>query len=105
MCILQAKELNTLLLFIVSLGHDEVNFSKGHTLAYLTPAKYDKFSDVQENNKVGEIANVCVTTSETNTEILPAIPSVSKMIFPGDPPPVRKVLLQGANISAVHKNN
>ena len=50
MCILPEKEMNTLLLLIVNLGHGEVKISKGCTLAYLTPAKYENLSDVQENN-------------------------------------------------------
>ena len=81
MFILPEKELNTLLLFIVNLGHDEVKISKHHTLAYFTPAKYDNLSDDQENNQAGKLSNISITTSETNAEKLPPIPSASKMIF------------------------
>ena len=100
MCILPEKELNTLLLFIINLGHDEVKISKGCTLAYMSPDKYDNHLDVQENNQAGEIANISITTSKTNAEILPAFPSASKMIFPCDLTPVRKVLLQDVETSA-----
>ena len=92
--------LNKMLLFIVNVG-DEMKISKGHTLAYLTPAKYDSFSETEENNNKRVVTNISfVTTSETNVEILPAIPANSKMIFPGDHIPLRKVVLQDIIISA-----
>ena len=99
MYILPDKKLNTLLL-IVNLGHNEVEISKGHTLAYLTPAKYENLSDAEENNQAGEIANISATASEINAEILTAIPQLERSFYPGDYTPVRKVLLQDAKISA-----
>ena len=44
--------------------------------------------------------NTSVTKSETTSEMLPAIPSASKMTFPGDHIPIRKVLLLDAKILA-----
>ena len=79
-----------MLLFIVNLGHEEVKIIKGHTLAYLAPA--------EETNKESETTNISAAPSETKVELLPAIPSNSKMIFPDDHTPVRKVLLQDAKI-------
>ena len=64
----------------------------------LTPAQYDNFSDVEEQNQESEIGNISAAPSETRAELLPAIPSDSKMISPGNHTPVRKVLLQDAKI-------
>ena len=58
--------------------------------------KYYNPLDVQANIQVGQIANISVITPETNSEILSAIPSASKMISPGAHIPVRKMLLQDA---------
>ena len=58
------------------------------------------FSYIQVNNQSGEIANISVLTSETNSAILLALSSTSKMIFLGDYMPVKKVLLQDTKISA-----
>ena len=45
------KEVNRMLRLVVNIGHDEVQIIKGHTMAYLTPAQYEKFSDVEEKNE------------------------------------------------------
>ena len=87
-----------MLLFVVNLGHDEVKIIKGHTLAYLTPIQYDNFSEVEEINQESKIADISAAHVGTKAEIFPANPSDSKMIFPGDDTPIRKVLLQDAII-------
>ena len=79
-----------MLLFMVNVGDDEGKIIQGCTLVYLTPAQYDNFSDVEEKNQESEIANISAATSGTKAEILPAIPSNSKMIFPGEHTTVRK---------------
>ena len=81
MCILPDKKLNTLLLFIVNLAHDEVKISKGHALTYLTPVQYENLSDVQENNQAGKITNISVTTSETNLNYCQLSPPLLKLFF------------------------
>ena len=98
-CIFQEKEVNKMLFFIVNIGHEEVKIIKDHTLVYLIPAQCDRFSDAEENNQESKIANTSGATSKTKAEILPAIPTSSKMIFLGNNTPVRKVLLQDAKIS------
>ena len=54
-CILPDKELSTLLLSLVNLGHDEFKISKVYTLAYFTPVKYDNLLDIQKNNQASEL--------------------------------------------------
>ena len=87
-----------MLLSVVHLGSEEVKIIKGHTFAYLNPAQYDNFSSVEGTNQERKIANISAVPSETKGEIFPAIPSNSKMIFPGEHTPVRKVLLQDLKI-------
>ena len=89
------KELNKMVLFIVNVGHEEVKIIKGHSLPYFTLSQYDNLTDARENQE-SVIVNILVATSETKIEILPAIPENSKMIFPHDHTPLRKVLLQDA---------
>ena len=80
-----------MLLSIINLGHDDVKIIKKHTLAYLTPAQYDYFSET--NQEIETSQNILAAPSGTKVEILPGIPSHSKMIFPGYNTPVRNVLL------------
>ena len=54
------------------------------------------FSNVEETNQESEIANISVAPSETKDEILPAIPTDGKMIFPGDHMSLSKILLKDA---------
>ena len=97
-CIFPEKVVNKMLLFIVNLGHEEVKIIKDCTLAYLIPAKYDNYSDIEETNQRSEIVNISAETSGTKVVILPVILSNSNMIYLGDHMPVRKVLLQAAKI-------
>ena len=85
------------IIFIVNIGHEEVQTSKGHTLVYLISVQYDNLSDVRENQE-SIIANISYATSETKVDMLLAIPTTSKMIFPGDHTSVREVLFQDAKI-------
>ena len=96
-CIFPEEEVNRMLLFILNLGHNEVKFIEGYTLAYLIPSQYENFSDTEETNQEGEIANISATISDTKASILLAIPSDGKMIFPCNHTPVRKVSLLNIN--------
>ena len=58
-----------MIFFLISLRHEEVKIIEGCTLAYLTPAQYDNFSDVVETNQESEIAKISTATSETKVEI------------------------------------
>ena len=99
-CIFPENEVNRMLLFVVSLDHcEEVKIIKGHILAYLTPAQYENFSDVEETNQGCEIACISVATFGTKVEILQGIPLNNKIIFPGDHTSDRKVLFQDVKIS------
>ena len=82
-CLFPEKEVNKMLLFIINVGHEEVKIIKGCILIYLILAQYDNCSDARENQE-NIIANISTATSETKVEILPAITTNSKIIFPGD---------------------
>ena len=77
-----------MLLSIVNLGYDRET-TEACTLYYLTPVQYDNFSDTEETKQESEISKIFVESSETKLEILPAIPSDSKIIFPGNSTYVR----------------
>ena len=94
----EKKEVSRMLVFVVSLGNDEVKIIEGHTLASLAPAQYDNFSNVEETNQEKETANISGVSSGSKAEIFPVIPSNSKMIFSGDHKLVRKVLHQDKKI-------
>ena len=64
----------------------------------MTPAQHDSLSKIGEHNNERVIVNILVTKSKTNLEILPVIPAGSKMVFPDDLTPLRKVVLQDAKI-------
>ena len=63
---------------------------KGQTLAYVIPLQYETYSANDENSSEKVIHTISATVSETEIEMLPAIPICSKMIFPGDLTLVRK---------------
>ena len=73
-----------MLFFMVNVGHEEVKIIKGHTLAYLTLDQYDNLSYGEVKNQESVIANISAATTETIFEMLLAIPSNSKMVFPAD---------------------
>ena len=105
-CLLLGKYVHRMLLCIVNLGHENVKIIGGCTLAYLTHAKFDSFLDVEDTNQESKIGNIPAATLETKVEMLPAIPSNRKMIFPGYHTPDRKSLLQDTkNISGNSKIN
>ena len=89
-----------MLLFIINVNHKEMKIIEAPTMAYLTSTQHDNLSETGENNKESVIVNVYAAASEPNVEMLPLIPTTSKMIFPGDHIPLRKVLLQDMKISA-----
>ena len=93
------KETNEMVLFKVNLGNEEVKVIKCCTLAYLIHAQYDNFSDVEESSQEREIGNISAETSKTKAEVLPTVPTSSKIIFPGDHTHIRIGLLQDAKIS------
>ena len=98
-CIFQEKVLNKILCFVINVGYKDTQMSKDHTLAYLTPAQYESYYETGEAHSNIVIANILATILGHNVEILPAIPACSKMMFPGDHTPPRKVVLQDAKIS------
>ena len=65
----------------------------------LIPVQYKSYSAADENNGKRVIHNISATVSETEIEMLPAIPIGSKIIFPEDHPLIRKAILQDAKIS------
>ena len=69
-----------MLLFIIKTGHEEVKIIKGQALAYLTLLN-DNLSDATENQE-RITPSISAATSDTKAEILPTIPTNSKMIFP-----------------------
>ena len=87
-----------MLFFIINMGHEEMKIIKSCTLSYFTPAQYGNLSEVRQNNQESVFSNIWATASETEVGILPAIPASSKMIFPGDHIPLRKLLLKDAPI-------
>ena len=67
-CVFPEKALNKVVLFIVNVGNKDVNFSKHHTLACMTPDQYDSFSDTGENNNKSFSTKIFATTPETDVE-------------------------------------
>ena len=69
-----------MLLFIINVGHEELQIIKGHTLVYLTPTQYGYLSDTRENQE-SVIANISAVLSETKVELLPAILASTQKSF------------------------
>ena len=91
--------LNKMLLFTVNVGYKETKISKGHTLAYLTPAQCYSLSETGESNNERVITNIWLLSQEL-ISIYYWLLAINKMIFSEEHMSLRKVVLQDAEILA-----
>ena len=83
---------------MVNIGTEEVKIIKGLTLAYLAASTvWQSFRCLREQSREWNCKYFCCN-SDQSWNITSYFQESSKMIFPGDYTPVRKVLLQGAKI-------
>ena len=89
---LSEKTENSVLLFLINFMYEDVQIEKSLNLAYLVPAQYEPLSANDENTDSDNVIhNISTTASEPEVKMLPPIPINSKMIFPGDHTPVKKL--------------
>ena len=70
-----------------------------------TTAQYDNLSESEELVQERKRANISASTSESKVKILPAIPSDSKIMFPGDHTPIGKYSFKTQKYQQKHKEN
>ena len=73
-CRFPEKTLNKIFFFIINVGYEDTKIGKGHTLAYLIPFQYESYSVYDENSSEKVMHDILATVSETEVEMLSAIP-------------------------------
>ena len=83
---------------MINVGYEGVKIGKGHTLAYLIHTHNEPYATDDKYAGENAMHNISAEVSDMEVEMLPAVPINSKMTFPGDHTPVRKVVLQEGEI-------